>query len=274
MNPRVFIVSILFLKIALLTVFLGGFYRVQAASFFFCADVLIAFHIFAPRAQWMCPVVTHFETAEKEIWLTIDDGPDAEDAPRILDLLDAHGAKATFFHIGDRVPGREALVRETVERGHEVGCHTLTHPVWTFWAAWSRRTAREVGGSHEALRRCGITPRYFRTPVGFKNFFLHAELEKLGTRAVAWTLRSGDVYGRSPAEIVRRLEPKLAPGAILLMHEGAGVPPANRVKAIEAVLEMLDRRGYKCVLPREATLRPRFGSGVNERAIFQDERTV
>jgi peptidoglycan/xylan/chitin deacetylase (PgdA/CDA1 family) len=80
------------------------------------------------NCQWCGPVATRFIPEGDEVWLTIDDGPDPEDTPRLLDLLDGAGARATFFVRGDRAEALPELVR----RGHGVGNHTYTHPHTVF----------------------------------------------------------------------------------------------------------------------------------------------
>ena len=265
MSPRLFLAIILGLKLAALSTFLAGISRIPAAVVFFGADVALAVQVFAPRTQWLCPVATGFATDRREVWLTIDDGPDPTDTPRILDLLDAHQAKATFFHIGERSRGHEGLLREIRRRGHQVGCHTLTHPVKSFWLAGPRRTEREIAVAVERLRASGLPAEWFRSPVGIKNLFLHRVLERWGLRAVAWTIRTGDVYAGDPMAVVQRVAKKLCPGAIILMHEGPAVASSTRVVAIEAVLELLARHGYRCVLPAAEVLRPpRRGQKVPE----------
>src|SRR5688572_6735261 len=64
-------------------------------------------------------------TQDRLVALTLDDGPDERTTPLILDQLRRHGARATFILIGERVAGREALVRRLVEEGHEVGNHLM-----------------------------------------------------------------------------------------------------------------------------------------------------
>jgi peptidoglycan/xylan/chitin deacetylase (PgdA/CDA1 family) len=99
------------------------------AAAFFAPDILVFYHLFVPSAQGFCRVATRFETSGREVWLTIDDGPDAADTPKILELLERHDARATFFTIGERAEERPALVEEIERRWKQVGHHTQTHPV-------------------------------------------------------------------------------------------------------------------------------------------------
>lgn len=222
----------------------------------FCGpDLVILYHLLAPGAQWVCSAFTHFETQRKEIWLTIDDGPDATDTPRILDLLEAHRARATFFLIGERAAKSPELVAEILRRGHQVGHHTQTHPTRLFWCASASRVRAELDDGLVALRAGGAEPRWFRPPVGIKNLFLAGALARRGLAYVGWNVRSHDFKSRNPEEVVARVMRQVAPGAIVLMHEGRGMDPRVRVHAIARLLEALDREGVACVLPESGQLR-------------------
>jgi peptidoglycan-N-acetylglucosamine deacetylase len=227
-----------------------------AAAFFFGPDLFLLDQLFVPSAQGLGRVYTRFATTRREVWLTIDDGPDEEDTPRILDLLDRHGARATFFVIGERVARHPELVSEILKRGHDVAHHTQTHPIYSFWCASPARVRREIGDGLETLRMAGATPRWFRPPVGTKNFFLHAALAARKLDCVSWSIRSRDAIARDPAPVVARVLKSARPGAIILMHEGAGVHPRVRVTAIAGVLQGLQSRGFACVLPQPGDLRP------------------
>ncbi len=223
-------------------------------SLWFGPDLLFAYHVFAPGAQGLLRMHRRFATTRPEIWLTIDDGPDPEDTPRLLALLATHRAKATFFVIGENAAAHPALVRAIVEGGHEVAHHTHTHPVATFWCALPGRVARELDDASAALRGAGITPTRFRPPVGIKNPWLARALRQRGLTAVGWSARGLEHWLGDADAVARRALAGLAPGAILLLHEGPRMPGAVRVLAIRRVLERLDELGYRCVVPEPGQL--------------------
>lgn len=218
------------------------------------ADVFLLYSLFVPSAPGVCPVITRFQTPRAEVWLTIDDGPDAADTPRILDALDRHRARATFFVIGERAAAHPDLVAEILRRGHEVAHHTHTHPARTFWSAGPKRVRTELDPTLAALRSAGVQPRWFRPPVGIKNFFLGRELARRGLENVAWNLRSYDSRSNDPTEVASRVMSQVRAGSILLMHEGEWLNPRVRVRAIELVLAALSARGFACVLPERDQL--------------------
>ncbi len=226
------------------------FHRLAWAIFFSGGGVVLA-HIFLPRAQGLCDVISTFEPKGKEVWLTIDDGPDPEDTPAILEALAAHNAKAIFFMIGERAAQYPDLVDQVLSAGHRIGTHTFTHPLATYWAASPARVRRELDDSLAILNRPNVPVRLYRSPVGIKNFFLRRALAERRLQCVAWTIRSGDTFSRSVDVVRDRVERELRPGAIILVHEGARLRANVRVEAIRAVLAMLRKHGYRCVLPDE-----------------------
>ncbi|HZL46077.1 MAG TPA: polysaccharide deacetylase family protein [Opitutaceae bacterium] len=206
-----------------------------------------------PSAVGFGPVVTHFSTGRREVWLTIDDGPDPVTTPPVLALLDAHRARATFFLIGAKAARHPELVAEILHRGHAVGNHTERHPCLSFWFASPRRAAAEIDLCTEALRRAGAgTPRWFRPPVGIKNPFLHRLLVVRGLDLVMWSARGYDCV-RRPAAALARITRDLRPGAIILVHETsrAGSP---RLVLLTQLLDRLAQEGYACVIPPAESL--------------------
>ncbi len=226
-----------------------------ALLLFFGPDPFVLYALFVPSAQGLGRVFTRFTTDRREIWLTIDDGPDPDDTPQILDLLDRHGAKATFFVIGERAARWPELAREIVRRGHEIGHHTHTHPAATFWCASPRRLGAELDRTLATLHAAGVRPRWFRAPAGIKHLLLAPALAQRGLRCVGWTVRSGDCRSRSPEKMAAATAQRLRPGAIVLLHEGPSVPAAVRITGMALLLEATARQKFSCVLPRAEQLR-------------------
>ena len=220
-----------------------------ALALWFVPDALLAYHHFAPQAQGLVRMHRRFTTARKEVWLTIDDGPDPEDTPRILELLAAHGARATFFVIGENAARYPGLVRAIVAAGHEVAHHTQSHPLGAFWCASPSQVGRELDAGLEALRLAEVRPTRFRPPAGIKNLWLAQALSTRGLTCVGWSARGLERRPGDAETVASRALRHLTPGAILLLHEGPRVPGAIRVQAIRRVLERLREQGYQCVVP-------------------------
>jgi peptidoglycan/xylan/chitin deacetylase (PgdA/CDA1 family) len=201
--------------------------------------------------QWLGPVVTRFATDRNEVWLTIDDGP-ADQTLAVLDLLDRYGAKATFFVKGVLARRHADVVREILARGQSVANHSETHPSGTFWCLPPSRVASEIDGCNGALEELtGRAPRWFRAPVGMKNPAVHPALAKRNMRLIGWTARGFDGVLTNVDEILARLLPHVAPGAILVVHEGR----EHSLRVIERVLAAVKERGYAFVIPDDGALR-------------------
>ena len=241
-----------------LTLYFVRSHLLLALAPLFLSHVLFLYATLVPNCQWLGPVVRSFTTTEPEIWLTIDDGPSPVHTSAVLDLLDRFEARATFFVIGQKAEKHPHLVTEILARGHEVANHTYTHPSGSFWAAGPVRTFREIDRCGEHLRAGRDRPaRYFRSPVGLKNFFLHPELERRGLVLVGWSTRGLDTVRRDAARIAATIVRRVRPGAIIVLHEGHRLEsdPEFNPRCLEATLTKLAEQGYRCVIPRPEQLR-------------------
>lgn len=215
------------------------------------SHALLLYPTLRPNVQWLGPVVTRFATGRNEVWLTIDDGP-TDQTRAVLDLLDRYGAKATFFVKGVLARRHAEIVREILARGQSVANHSETHPSATFWCLLPSRIASEIDGCNAALDELtGRAPRWFRAPVGMKNPAVHPALAKRDMRLIGWTARGFDAVLTNVDEILARLLPHVAPGAILVVHEGR----EHSLRVIERVLAAVTERGYAFVIPDDGALR-------------------
>jgi peptidoglycan/xylan/chitin deacetylase (PgdA/CDA1 family) len=209
-----------------------------------------------PRSPWVGANLLRLPATgspEKitEIALTFDDGPDPAITPRVLDLLDGAGMKATFFAIGRRARAHPDLAAEIARRGHRVENHTDTHP-HLFCCYPAHLLRREIERAQSSIvAATGRRPRLFRAPAGLRNPLLDLVLHRSGLRLVSWTRRGFDAVEKSPAAIANRLLAGLAPGDILLLHDGrAGDPPTGNPVVLEVlprVLDALAARGLRSV---------------------------
>jgi peptidoglycan/xylan/chitin deacetylase (PgdA/CDA1 family) len=185
--------------------------------------LVITASVLAPRSSLLGPNVTRLPAAAAargEIALTIDDGPEPEVTPQVLDLLDAAGQRATFFCIAERAAAHPALAREIVARGHSIQNHTARHR-HDFSFLGPRGYAAEIARAQDMLAELtGQRPGCFRAPAGFRNPFLAPVLHRMGLTLVSWTRRGFDTRERDAAKVLARLTHGLAGGDILLLHDG------------------------------------------------------
>jgi len=233
---------------------LGAAEPAAAAFLWLTPDALIAYHLFVPHAQGLMRNARRFSTPRREVWLTIDDGPDPQDTPRLLELLARYDARATFFVIGENAQARPGLIQAIVNAGHEVAHHTHTHPVGSFWCASPARLARELDTGLAVLRASGVAPTRFRPPVGIKNLWLASALKRRGLVCVGWSARGLERRRGDADDVVGRVLRGVKAGDILLLHEGPRVPAAIRIVAIERTLKKLRELGFTCIVPTAGQL--------------------
>jgi peptidoglycan/xylan/chitin deacetylase (PgdA/CDA1 family) len=194
--------------------------------------------------------------ARGEIALTFDDGPDPRETPQVLDLLDARGARATFFCVAQAARAHPDVVREIVRRGHGVENHSHAHRA-TFALHSVAGFRREIAAAQDVLTRAaGRAPRFFRAPAGFRNPLLDPALHELGLALVSWTRRGYDARDGDERAVASRLVRGLRAGDILLLHDaGAARTRAGKAVSLEAlprVLDAIERAGLKTLPLHEA----------------------
>ncbi len=179
--------------------------------------------------------------------LTFDDGP-GRVTEAILEVLGGHGARATFNVLGERLEGREQLLRRTLEAGHEVGNHAFHHerlrqrPVETY-----RQLRRTSAAIHGAV---GVTPRVFRAPYGSVSQSTVAAARLAGLVTVGWDVDPHD-YDTPGAEVIhRRIVRRVRPGSIVLLHDHRRALEQTAV-GLERALADLRADGYEFVTVSE-----------------------
>jgi peptidoglycan/xylan/chitin deacetylase (PgdA/CDA1 family) len=176
-----------------------------------------------PRCRILGPNMTRLQAQDNgspAMALTFDDGPDPELTPRVLDVLDEYGARASFFCVGRLIEKHASLVREMVERGHRIENHTWSHPN-SFAFLPPTGLATQISRTQSIIDQVtGRVPQYFRAPAGIRSPWLDPVLHRLQLRLVSWTRRGFDTVEKDPNRIKRRLVKNLAPADILLLHDG------------------------------------------------------
>jgi peptidoglycan/xylan/chitin deacetylase (PgdA/CDA1 family) len=171
--------------------------------------------------------------------ITIDDGPDPAITPRVLDLLDQHAAKVTFFCIGELVEQHPQVAREIVSRGHTIENHSQHH-LHRFSVLGPRGMAAEISRAQDSIAAVtGQQPRFFRAPAGLRSPFLEPVLARLGLQLASWTRRGFDTVNPDADVVFRRLTQGLRAGDILLLHDGHAARTPGGTPVILDVLPRL-----------------------------------
>lgn len=159
-------------------------------------------------------------TDKPYIALTFDDGPDAVMTPRVLDVLNRYGIKATFFVVGEKVRRHPDIIHRIVDDGHTIGNHTYTHSV-TFPLSCSQQVRKEIDDAQQAVEDVvGIRMRLFRPPFGVTNPIIGDVVRYRGLQAIGWEIRSLDTLeGTDRNEVCKRIKRKLRNGSVILLHD-------------------------------------------------------
>jgi len=172
--------------------------------------------------------------------LTFDDGPDrSPDATvAVLDALDAAGAKATFFVVGEQIEAAPELIGEILSRGHEVGVHGQRH--FRHDRVPTAESVADIEAGHAAVAEAiGSTPRFYRPPYGKLTPAGAETCERLGLEVAYWSTWGLDWEPLPSDRIARRVNRDLGDGGIVLLHDSSryAVRPSavETARAIEAI---------------------------------------
>ncbi len=178
--------------------------------------------------------------SSKVLYLTFDDGPDPTFTPLLLDALDRHDAKATFFPVGKRVERRQNLTRNIADRGHAIGNHTYHHSNLLEITDEAIRT--EIQAATDIIRwTSGVTVSCFRPPSGTIDDRIRRIAAEANLPVVLWNRGGGD-YGLETAEEFLDKVRSARSGDVILLHDNAGVVS---LEAAELVLEHFTEQGYR-----------------------------
>jgi len=195
-----------------------------------------------PRSQMLGDNLSRLpppSRAKRQVALTFDDGPDPDVTPIVLDLLDRHAAKASFFCIGQHVAAYPELVRDIIRRGHSVENHSYRHP-YAFACYRPSALRREIEATQrEIYAITGSRPAFFRAPMGLRSPLLDFLLAQSSLRYVSWTRRGLDCFSRNPATVLKRLTRGLTAGEVLLLHDGSCARTKDGDPILLAVLPSL-----------------------------------
>lgn len=184
---------------------------------------------------------------KKEAALTIDTSFGENDyTEAILDVLDEHGAKATFAVMGIWARENPELVKEMIDRGHDIISHSMTHE--RYRDLGKEGAIADAQANRELLRAdFGIDTDMIRLPYGSGTEEIDAALAEQGFRIVGWSLDSEDWEGESAEGIMEDVLEELKPGDIILFQNNVAATPA----AIGMILEEMGKQAYSAVTVQE-----------------------
>jgi peptidoglycan/xylan/chitin deacetylase (PgdA/CDA1 family) len=180
-------------------------------------------------------LVSAASTEHQVVALTFDDGP-SEYTDRYLDVLREKDVPATFFEIGQEMPGREATMRRILAEGDEIGDHTMNHVEDPGYG--------QIAGAAARIKAyTGFQPCLFRPPGGAENESVIDTAGSLGLKTITWDVDPRDWSLPGTSEIYSNIVDNAKPGAIILMHDGGG-PRDETLAALPEIIDTLRARGY------------------------------
>jgi peptidoglycan/xylan/chitin deacetylase (PgdA/CDA1 family) len=181
-------------------------------------------------------LVTNGPRERKVVALTFDDGP-SDYTDDFLAVLREKGVTATFFEVGQVMPGREEVMREILAQGSEIGDHTMDHVEFPGYEQIAGAAARVKAYTH-------FQPCLFRPPGGGVDDGTIATAGSLGMRTVNWDVDPRDWSNPGSGAIYADVVGHVQPGSIVVMHDGGG-PRGETLAALPRIVDTLRGRGYR-----------------------------
>jgi peptidoglycan-N-acetylglucosamine deacetylase len=208
--------------------------------------IVVGCGVAIPQMRFFGNFICRGNKTRKQIALTFDDGPDPRSTPQLLELLRERKIPATFFCIGKRVDANPEIAAQIRREGHLLENHSYAHSYFTnFYSAARLKTELELAQA-VIKKAAGVTPNYFRPPVGLSNPNTFRVAKKLNLQVIGWSVRSLDTVIREPGKIVARVKRGLHPGAIILLHDG-NIPVEKLLTTVKSLLDTLQKLGYEVV---------------------------
>lgn len=202
---------------------------------------LVSIPFFSSRA------ITRVRTDKPLVALTFDDGPDPVYTGRILEVLAAHGARATFFVTAANAEKHPDVVRAVVAGGHEIANHSTDHRHLLSLLPYKRqyediRTAQRI-----IERVSGRPPRLYRPPMGYKTPDTFRAAERIGLIICGWDVKGLDTVITNPDRISVLVVSRARRGSVILLHDSGSLEGKSdrsaTVRALPRIIAGLAKKG-------------------------------
>lgn len=198
------------------------------------------------------------DTSEKEVAFTMNCAWDANDIDSILETLKKHDIHITFFMVGDFVTKYPETVKKISEAGHEIGNHSDTHPHVNNLNL--EKNIEQIQKCSEKIEKItGKKTNLYRGPYGEYNDTVIRAAKSQNSETIQWNLDTLDYSGLTGEQMWKRLENKLAPGSIILSHNGT----KHTADSLDMLITNIKKKGYNIVTVSELIYKDNYYIDVN-----------
>ncbi|HKU27425.1 MAG TPA: polysaccharide deacetylase family protein [Candidatus Sulfotelmatobacter sp.] len=202
----------------------------------------------APTGQWYGRTFFGLKPPRNQIALTYDDGPNDPHTFRLLEILEKHGVRATFFLIGRYVQQRPDIARDVARAGHVIGNHTFTHPLLIFNN--KREVRNELTQCRHALQDAlGEHSNLFRPPFGGRRPATLRIVREFNLEPIMWNVTGYDWDAPPAAVIERKVSRQVRGGDVILLHDGGhkhmGADRSQTVLATDHLISRYRSAGFE-----------------------------
>ena len=210
----------------------------------FLIGLISTFLVWSKKYQLFGGIIYNFNTKEKVVVLTFDDGPSNKYTSDVLNILEAEGVKATFFLNGADIEKNQQAAKLIYEKGHEIGNHAYSHSRLVFKSP--RYIANEVEKTDKLIRELGVkTEILFRPPYGQTLYFLPRYLNEHNRLTIMYDLQVENFRSfRTKQEMISYVSENIHPGAIIVFHVMNESREQERL-ALKPIIKLLKENGYK-----------------------------
>jgi peptidoglycan/xylan/chitin deacetylase (PgdA/CDA1 family) len=211
------------------------------------ALVFAGYHTMSPQSQLYGGTFVRESPPSRRLALTFDDGPSDPSTLRLLEVLERHQVRSTFFMIGRHVSRLPGIAKAVAEAGHEVGNHTHTHPLLT--VHFRNRASTEIERCRHVLQETvGPHSALFRPPYGGRRPAVLRAVRAHGLRTVMWSVAGKDWQTQSAAIIEANVCQAVRGGDVILLHDGTpaegGMDRLGTAEAVNRLIPRLKNEGY------------------------------
>ncbi len=199
------------------------------------------FQCYWPTSQVWGKTFIGLDPGSRAMALTFDDGPNDPWTLRMLDVLQRHEVKATFFVLGKFVAKRTEIARAIVAAGHELGVHSWNHRNFLFVSA--REVRRQIERTQQTIfDATGYSATLMRPPYGARRPATLRTIREFGLEPVMWNVPSYDWRPISTERIVAHVDRQVRGGDIILFHDGEHTDrPVDRSRSVEATARVIQK---------------------------------